>query len=238
MTPKTERLELRLDSETIERVDAWRTRQDDIPSRSEAIRRLIEGGLESHTPEGFRLNNTEKLMTWLLSEILKNQINDRKNKADSKHDLKSVELIQESIFGGHFWALMWEMSGVMHNHSDDPKNVRAVVDILDTWDFIERAYAKFDDAEKQSIENAVEFIGKNPVFIGFDGNNETEYLGIARFLIEQLGRFQNFKGRELNSHMPTVGRYQRMAAAFAPMRASLIGRELNVDQVIHLLQIR
>ena len=236
MVPKTERLEMRLDSDTIEQVDEWRTRQDDIPSRSEAIRRLIKGGLESHTSEGFRLSNSEKLMTWLLSEIFKNQIGEKKNREERKHDLQSVEIIQEAIFGGHFWALMWELSGVMHNHVDDPKAVRAVVDILDTWSFIERAYAEFDDVEKQRVEIEVGPWGKNPIFRGFDGNNESEHLSIARFLIEKLGRFESFKGRDFNSHMPTVSRYRDMAAAFEPMRVSLVGRELSPDQVIQLLK--
>jgi len=230
-------MEMRLDPDTVERVDEWRARQDDIPSRSEAIRRLIRGGLESHTTEGFRLNNTEKLMTWMLSEILKNQINERKNKDDKKHDLKSVDLIQEAIFGGHFWALSWELSGVIHDHVDDPKAVRAVVDILDTWAFIERAYADFSDTEKQRIAAEVGLRGKNPRFLGFDGNNETEHVGIARFLVEKLGRFESFKERDFNSHMPTVQRYRKMAAAFEPMRASLIGRELSPDQVIQLLKL-
>lgn len=43
--PKTERFELRLDQETLAAVDSWRKNQSDLPSRSEAVRRLIETGL-------------------------------------------------------------------------------------------------------------------------------------------------------------------------------------------------
>jgi antitoxin MazE len=42
---KTERLELRLDSAIVGRLDAWRSDQADLPGRSEAIRRLIDAGL-------------------------------------------------------------------------------------------------------------------------------------------------------------------------------------------------
>jgi hypothetical protein len=35
--PKTERFELRLDPGILEDVDAWRSRQADIPSRAEAM---------------------------------------------------------------------------------------------------------------------------------------------------------------------------------------------------------
>ena len=37
MQLKTERFEMRLDSRTLERVDAWRARQSDLPSRAEAV---------------------------------------------------------------------------------------------------------------------------------------------------------------------------------------------------------
>ena len=42
---KTERFELRLDPGILEDVDAWRGRQADVPSRAEAVRRLIDAGL-------------------------------------------------------------------------------------------------------------------------------------------------------------------------------------------------
>lgn len=42
---KTERFELRLSSELLARIDEWRRNQPDLPTRSEAIRRLVESGL-------------------------------------------------------------------------------------------------------------------------------------------------------------------------------------------------
>jgi uncharacterized protein YfbU (UPF0304 family) len=236
MPPKTERIELRLDTDTIDRIDAWRRRQDDTPSRSEALRRLVEGGLEEHTPEGFRLNNTDKLMVWMLSEIMKSQIKESRHGGDAEHDMKTVNLIQEVIYGGHFWALGWEMTGVIHQHIDDPRKVRAVVDILDMWDFIESAYQGYSDADKKRIEDEVGFGGKDPKFYGFDGNNESEYMNIARFIVHQLRRFEHFKERDFNSHTPTVSRYLGMADAFKEIRKTLIGREMSAAEMIHILK--
>jgi uncharacterized protein len=51
MPPKTERFEMRLDTILIERIDAWRRKQDDLPSRAEAIRRLVEQAL-GRLPKG------------------------------------------------------------------------------------------------------------------------------------------------------------------------------------------
>lgn len=45
MASKTERFEMRLETTMIERVDAWRRKQEDLPSRAEAFRRLVELGL-------------------------------------------------------------------------------------------------------------------------------------------------------------------------------------------------
>ena len=38
---------VRMQAEPLERLDAWRRRQDDLPGRPEAIRRLIELGLRA-----------------------------------------------------------------------------------------------------------------------------------------------------------------------------------------------
>jgi len=47
--PKTERFEMRLDEATIKRIDDWRRAQPDLPSRAEAIRRLVDQALKPKT---------------------------------------------------------------------------------------------------------------------------------------------------------------------------------------------
>lgn len=228
MVPKTERFEMRLDPTMLERVDAWRSAQSDLPSRSEAIRRLLETGLATSEDDSFRLSNSEKLTTWLLTEILRTQ------KGYDQQD--TIKLIQESIYGGHFWALQWEMTGVLHSHVDKPAVVTLVVDTLEVWTFIESAYTKFTKAEKARLKSEVGPWAEDPKFMGFDGNNESEYMSVAGFLVNHLDRFENFKGRGFNSHMPSVARYRRMIDRFESMRSNLIGRELSVDEVIDLLK--
>ena len=56
MNAKSDRFELRLDSKTLERIDDWRRKQQDLPSRSEAVRQLVEAGLgRPDQPEDKRL---------------------------------------------------------------------------------------------------------------------------------------------------------------------------------------
>ena len=53
MAPKSERFEMRMDEDILTRVDKWRADQVDVPSRAEAMRRLIELGLPK-TSSGHR----------------------------------------------------------------------------------------------------------------------------------------------------------------------------------------
>lgn len=59
MPLKTERFEMRIELEMLERIDAWRRRQDDLPARAEAIRRLIEQSLAG-APVGRRVSKGSK----------------------------------------------------------------------------------------------------------------------------------------------------------------------------------
>lgn len=227
MIAKSARFEMRLDTDLLNRVDNWRSQQDDLPSRAEAVRRLVETTLSGEPDEELKLKKPERLIVWMLSEILKAN-------ADYK-DQEKVTLIQEAIYGGHFWALDWEMHGVLHSHSDRKSAVSLVVDTLDMWGFVERAYAGFSPEDRTKVEAEVKYIGKDPKFSGFDGNNESEHMAIAHFMIENLGRFQDFKDRSFNSHLPMVSRYRTMLQIFEPIRAQLVGRGLSVEEVIAIL---
>jgi len=47
MKDKPERFELRLDKVTLDRIDTWRSEQPDMPSRAEAVRRLVSRSLNA-----------------------------------------------------------------------------------------------------------------------------------------------------------------------------------------------
>jgi uncharacterized protein len=148
------------------------------------------------------------------------------------------DFLAKVIHGGHYWAPKWDMQGVFHDHVDDPDDVTHVVDVLDMWSFMEEAYESFSKADKAKIAAEAGPLGELVQFHGFDGNNESSQLSIARFLIEDMDRFSRFKGRDLNSHHPTHGRYARMLELFERMRAQLIGHGLSAKQVIELLLVR
>jgi uncharacterized protein YfbU (UPF0304 family) len=129
-----------------------------------------------------------------------------------------------------------QLPGILHNDVDSEAAPNFVFDTLDMWRLIEDAYAGFSATEKARIDKEVDAHAKSLKFIGFDGNNEGEYMRIARFLIEKIGLYQEFKGRDLNSHWPMVELYDQMINLFRPIRKTLVGRGLSVDQVIKLLK--
>ena len=74
-------------------------------------------------------------------------------------------------------------------------------------------------------------------FRGFDGNNESEYLGFTRFLINQQEKFEEQKKYEretdgFNSHIPMVSAYARMVNKW---RALGCGYEIPKDVVLEIL---
>lgn len=228
----SERFEMRIDSDVLERLDQWRMGEEDQPSRAEAVRRLVEAGL-AHDNKGRapHLSDGEKLIAMMLGDLIKG--------LDIEVET-NVDLVQKAIVGGHYWALGWEMQGIFHGHADKQSRVRFVVDVLDMWSFMEEAFEGLGKADKARLAKEADPWGKRVEFPGFDGNNESEYLGIARFLIEDLQRFSRFRDRkrELNSHHPTLETYGKMLRVFEPIRKTLVGRGLSVDELVSIFNGR
>lgn len=228
----TERFEMRIDSDLLDRLDQWRQGEDDTPSRAEAVRRLIEAGL-AHDNKGRapHLSDGEKLIAMMLAELIK------KTGVEVE---TNVDLVEKVIVGGHYWALGWEMPGIFHGHADKQSRVRFVVDVLDMWSFIEEGFEKLGKADRKRLATEAAPFGEHVQFPGFDGNNESEHLSIARFLIDDLQRFSRFRDghRDLNSHFPALEGYGRMLQVFEPIRKTLIGRGLSVDELVSILNSR
>lgn len=229
MSPKSTRFEMRLPDETLKHIDDWRNNQIDVPSKAEAIRRLIDFSLATASPNNVALSDGERLILWNQTEIMK--------RMGGEFDT-SLDLIRGVITGGHNWALKWEMQGIFHGEEDSPRTVNEVVDILETWTIIEATYGTLSATDKKQLNEQLEPWQREPEFGGFDGNNESGHLSVAKFLIETMGRFGNFKGRELNSHMPTVDDNLAIAQAFKPMRRKLMGGGLMIADLVTLLKRR
>jgi uncharacterized protein len=174
-----------------------------------------------------KLTNVEKLMLTILTEIHKQL------KIENGVD---PEFIQEAIYSGNTWALRWKYPGIFDPEDTDESIVRETVNILDMWSRMERAYERLSAEDKKRVETEAEPFGRHVRFTGFDGNNESEYMGVATFLVEHLDRFTEFKGRGFNSHMPSLDIYRRMLTAYRSAVDLSGDGELTVTQLIEILK--
>ncbi len=110
------------------------------------------------------------------------------------------EKAREVLTSGYTLAYGWYCPPLEEELSEEA--CQEVMDILDMFRAIKRATAAGLPAEVEEWELE---------FHGFDGNNEAEQVGFARFLIED-GRWQEHAdaGDGLNSHGPTLDRYRGM----------------------------
>lgn len=172
------------------------------------------------------LSKSERVILIMLADIMKQL----KIRSDIDPDF-----VKAAVIDGQPWALDWQYASLFESSGPDEGTVREVCDILDMWSDLEMSYMQLSPADKARLEAEASPFGKNVVFKGFDGNREGEHFGIANFLIEKLGRFSEFKARDLNSHSPSIEIYRRMLLAYTPILRSLHGESLNTDQLIQIL---
>jgi uncharacterized protein len=177
-----------------------------------------------------QLSHGEKLILFMLTEIYQHL--DLKDGVDPK-------FVQEAISTGNAWGLRCKYPGIF-DVSENSEGVRSgVLDFLDMWSLIESGYDALSKPDKTRVEQEIGAVGRMATFPGFDGNSEAEHLNVARFLIDHLDRYGQFKERELNSHIPSIEAYRRMYEVFEPMRRSLgVGGNLNAAQIIEILRAR
>lgn len=174
-----------------------------------------------------KLTDGEKIIIAMLADIHK------KLGVEGETDLN---LLMKSIYGGHLWSLKHDMSGLLHDYVDDDEEVKETYNILDMWRVIEPSFDDLDINDKSRVRAANH--GHDPKFSGFDGNNEPHF-GIAKHLVDVMGRYSEFADRDLNSHSPVVPRYLQMYGVFAAMLADLgtrPARFLTADEIIKILE--
>lgn len=174
-----------------------------------------------------KMSDGEKIIVLMLSELYE--------KLGVEGEMEP-EFLRSAILNDKLWAIKWKYSGIPFSESDDPAVVKEVLDVLDMWSFIERSYDELSDPQKVELARIAEPFGKDPKFRGFDGNNESEYMGTAMFLVNELERFQEFKGRDFNCHHPSIDMHNRMLMAFEPIRKSITFRLLSLEELAAVLK--
>ena len=148
------------------------------------------------------------------------------------------DFIGDAVNSNDIWAVDWKYSGLQLKVPTPPE-VRLVCDILDMWDRLEQDFAKLSPVERARVQTQSYSSGP-PHFEGFDGNNETDLMHIAGLLVNELGRWSRFKGRGLNSHMPSIETYNRLLAVWRPIldrKVKQLGNyQFTADEIIAILR--
>lgn len=176
-----------------------------------------------------KLSDGEKLIILMLADL--------QDKLEIQGEI-DADFLRSAIFRDHLWGIPWKYSGIPFDAGDDPPIVREVLDILDMWSAIEFAYGNLNDEQKKALADRAQLHNGGPRFQGFDGNNESEYMSAALFLVNQLDRFEEFKGRSFNCHHPSIDMHRRMLSAFLPIRTKLHDARLSVDHLAAILNER
>lgn len=167
----------------------------------------------------------EKLTIAMLCDLHK------KLGVESRYDL---DLVTQAVDDDDFWILKWAYNEFYE--VDIPREVSFVGNVFDMFSFIERGYRALSPDEKAKVDQSSDHVAAWLAFSGYDGNNEGRYRRIADTMVNRLDRYTDFKDvANKNSHCPMVGIYTRMYAAFEPIRATLIGRELTADEIIRVV---
>lgn len=153
---------------------------------------------------------------------------------DGKEEL-DLDFIRRAILSGNTWALTWELSGIP-DEDTDPKIASETADILGMWSYIEHSVNQLPAAQKTQLEK--DAYPYSLTFAGFDGNNDEHY-GVASFLVQDMGRFEEFKTRPLNSHsQSSLPKYRKMLPAYnsALQRAGFSAGSLPADEILEIIK--
>ena len=108
----------------------------------------------------------------------------------------------------------------------DSEIAEFVWDVFRMYDILDISYIDLDEKQQDLIEKwRIEFRG-------YDGNNETEYLAYADFVLRDLNTFASLwdQKKDLNSHMPRLEYYRRKLAAWQAVREDDYS-PLDFDQI-------
>lgn len=149
------------------------------------------------------------------------------------------DLIEEAISSDNLWAIGWEYQSV-HDGSENPPEVKLVVDAADMFRLLKHTYDCFSDEEKAQVSTAIPGFKEDSslVFPGFDGNHESKYMSIGN-MFKIMNLFTDLNLTK-NTHSPYVEIYRRMLEVFLPARNDdwTHGKGISKESFISVLMAR
>lgn len=171
----------------------------------------------------FTTSPTEKLIILLLCDAIE------KKEAGSYIDPK---VIRRALEGRMSWGIEWKFAALVS--PDIPEETgEEVRSLLEMWSHLTAAYNELAVGEQKRAREASPF-DSGVTFPGFDHNNHSDHLAAMRFIVEDLGQWQEFQGRDTDTHSQTTLFLLRgMFETFKRLRRA--GQRLRGDEIIEIL---
>jgi uncharacterized protein YfbU (UPF0304 family) len=168
------------------------------------------------------LSTTERWMLHNQFEILK-QINSDHPDYNKNYFDHAMEILSK----GYEWYYT-DLSQYIYTASFPYSNGLEIINILDMFQSLQFDYEKLEDKSdinKSSLE-----------FVGFGGNEETTEMQFTRFMMEEMGDFDNLKPEPgFNSHFPMLDTYRRMLKVW---NMSVDKYRLSKEEIIRIAEAR
>lgn len=161
------------------------------------------------------LSKQERLMLYNQYDIL-----EKLNPSDSE-TYRIFKSILSSGYKLHYSDMVQWFSDEMSEEAST-----FVLDVLDMYSALLNSYQNLED--KTGIEE------RRVTFPGFDGNNESTYLGYTRFFLHDLDRYNELhqKGHDsYNSHSRMVPKYSRMLGVWKEIESERRFDKLSKEEI-------
>lgn len=158
------------------------------------------------------------MLTWAERLILYNQyeILKRLDPEDAEHYDQSQEIVARG-----YEIFYSDLNGAVFAETLRPEVAREVMEILDMFRAITFSCKRLRYKPKNSSAE----------FEGFDGNEESEHFGFAKFLREKQGKWGELSSRPENSHRNVLGKYRRMVNAWRNLGKKFELTENEIEQI-------
>jgi len=141
--------------------------------------------------------------------------------------------VRNALNGGHLWAL-GDLSAI-HSRVIPEDVERETRNILFMWKRLEESYDNLSQAEKDELAATANV--SDVRFPGFDGNNESEHLSVAHFMMEHRDEFTSLKDRadHLDAHFRTLDEHRRMLGVFEPILEKIVNKDCSAAQIAEVM---
>ena len=173
------------------------------------------------------MTKAERLIVLMLCDLYKSPGEDK---------IFNPKLVEYAIAQGQLWALSWEYGDLLSAPSPTKEQVDLVAEVMTMWQVIEAFMSRFTPEEREEIASATDH---SLDLLKFQGFYEEPYRSIFSFMLEELGQWSNFAGRDYSKMLPVLGADLRMLAKYKEIRdANGFDLKLTPAQIIEILNER